>query len=210
MTMFNKNSAIICAVMVFFSGSYSFAAVNDLGTFGRTYALAEKNAIEELKERAAAVDWSQVFSPEKMGDVIKKYKPDVLQLPPALESKKRIVDISYRLDIDIPDGKGGILYPAGYTFNPLEYTRYTKTIVVIDGDDPLQVDWFLVSDHARSFHTMLLLSDGSYYELAKKFERPVYYATSQIVKRLQLRAVPSVVRQSGKYLEIEEIALQNN
>lgn len=210
MTMFNKHLPIIFAVMIFFSGSYSFAAVHHLGTFGRTYAIAERNAIEELKERAAAVDWSQVFSPEKMGDAIKKYKPNVLQLPPALESKKRIVDISYRLDIDIPDGKGGIQYPAGYTFNPLEYTRYTKTIIVINGDDLKQVNWFLGSDHARSFHTMLLLSDGSYYELAKKFERPVYYATSQIVKRLQLRAVPSVIRQFGKYLEIEEIALQNN
>jgi len=208
--MFNKHSAIIFAVMVFFSGSYSLAAVHQLGTFGRTYAIAERNAIEELKERAAAVDWSQVFNPEKMGDTIKKYKPDVLNLPPVQESQVRLVDISYRLDINIPDGKGGILYPAGYTFNPLEYTRYTKTIVVINGDDPKQVDWFLGTDHARSFHTMVLLSDGSYYELAKKFERPVYYATSQIVNRLQLRAVPSVVRQSGNFLEIEEIALQKN
>lgn len=210
MTMFSKFFAAFFFIWFLFLSSPGYAAVLDLGTFGRIYPIAEKNAIEELKDRAAAVDWSQVFNPEKMGNAIKKYKPDILQLPPVRESEKRRVDISYRLDIDIPDGKGGILYPAGFIFNPLEYTRYTKTIVVINGDDPVQVDWFLASDQARSFNTMLLLSDGSYYELAKKFERPVYYATSQIVKRLQLRAVPSVVRQSGKYLEIEEIALQNN
>jgi conjugal transfer pilus assembly protein TraW len=190
--------------------SPGYAAVHNLGTHGRTYAIVEKNAIQELKTRAAAVDWGQVFSSETMGTAIKEYKPDLLNLPPANETSKRLVDISYTLDIDIPDGKGGILYPAGYTFNPLEYTRYMKTIVVINGDDPAQVKWFSASDYAGSFNTMLLLSDGSYFDLAQRFERPVFYASSQIVKRLQLRAVPSVVRQAGKYLEVEEIALQNN
>ena len=61
-----------------------------------------------------------------------------------------------------------------------------------------------------AFNTMILLSNGSYYDLAEKLERPVYYASTQIIKRLKLRAVPSVVRQSGKYLEVEEIALQNH
>ncbi|OPL12118.1 MAG: hypothetical protein AVO38_03560 [delta proteobacterium ML8_D] len=190
--------------------SPGYAAVHDLGTVGRSYAIVEKNAIEEIKAKAGAVDWRQVFSPETMGDAIKEYKPDFLNLPHAVETRKRLVDISYTLDIDIPDGKGGILYPAGYTFNPLEYTRYMKTIVVINGDDPAQVKWFTASDYAGAFNTMILLSDGSYYDLAEKFKRPVYYASSHIIKRLQLRAVPSVVRQSGKYLEVEEIALQNN
>ncbi len=190
--------------------SPGYAAVHNLGTHGRTYAIVEKNAIEELKTRAAAVDWRQVFSPEKMGSVIKAYKPDLLNLPSANETRKRRVDISYTLDIDIPNGKGGVLYPAGYRFNPLEYTRYPKTIVVINGDDPVQVSWFLASDYAGTFNTMILLSDGSYYDLAEKLERPLYYASTQIIKRLQLRAVPSVVRQSGKYLEVEEIALQNH
>ncbi|MEZ4579066.1 MAG: hypothetical protein R2875_13995 [Desulfobacterales bacterium] len=105
--------------------------------------------------------------------------------------------------------KGGVLYPAGYRFNPLEYTRYPKTIVVINGDDPAGELVFSIGP-CRAFNTMILLSDGSYYDLAEKLERPVYYASTQIIKRLQLRAVPSVVRQSGKYLEVEEIALQNN
>ena len=207
MTMF-INLFIIGFSLVMCSPGY--AAVQDLGAFGKTYAIVEKNAIEELKSRAAEVDWRQVFSPEKMGSVIKAYKPDILDLPSAFETTKRLVDISYTLDIDIPDGKGGILYPAGYTFNPLEYTRYMKTIVVINGDDPAQVKWFTASDYAGALNTMLLLSDGSYYDLAEKFERPVYYASSQIIKRLQVRAVPSVIRQSGKYLEVEEIALQKN
>ncbi|MEZ4551663.1 MAG: hypothetical protein R2874_14645 [Desulfobacterales bacterium] len=97
--------------------SPGYAAVHNLGTHGRTYAIVEKNAIQELKTRAAAVDWRQVFSPEKMGSVIKAYKPDLLKLPSANETRKRLVDISYILDIDIPDGKGGVLYPAGYRFN---------------------------------------------------------------------------------------------
>jgi hypothetical protein len=55
--------------------------------------------------------------------------------------------------------------------------------------------------------TLLLITDGSYYDLIQKFNRPVFYATTRIVQRLQLQAVPSVARQSGKYMEINEIAL---
>ena len=41
--------------------------------------------------------------------------------------------MTYTTEIDVPDGKGGILYPKGYTFNPLEYLTYSKTIIVING-----------------------------------------------------------------------------
>ena len=169
--------------------------------------IAERDAIKELKDRAARVDWNQVFNPEKVGKTIKNYKTDTLDLPIVLENKKRFVDISYSLEIEVPDGKGGILYPRGYTFNPLAYVNFTKTLVVINGDDPNQVIWFLTSGYAKAFDTLLLITNGSYYDLSQKFNRPVFYATSRIIQRLQLQAVPSVARQAGKYMEIDEIAL---
>ena len=207
MTMFSKQAAIIFGAMVFFLNSPAHASIHNLGVFGRTYPIAERDAIQEIKDRAAAVDWNQVFSPEKTGKAIKEYKPETISLPTVLENRKRLVDISYSLEMDIPNGKGGILYPRGYKFNPLAYVHFSKTLVVINGDDARQVEWFAGSSHAGKLDTLLLITDGSYYDLIQKFNRPVFYATTRIVQRLQLQAVPSVARQSGTYMEINEIAL---
>jgi len=208
MTMFNKFfTSFFIALAIVLMAFQASAAIHDLGVFGRTYPITEKDAIQELKDRAEAIDWRQVFSPEKTEKAIKDYKPEILSLPTVLENRKRLVDISYSLEMDIPDGKGGILYPMGYVFNPLAYVNFSKTLVVINGDDARQVDWFTASSHAGKIETLLLITDGSYYDLAQKFKRPVFYATSRIIERLQLQAVPSVARQNGKYLEVDEIAL---
>ena len=207
MTIFHKLLATLyCGLIVLLTSPVS-AAIYNLGAYGQTHPIAERDAIEELKDRAARVDWNKVFNPEKVGKTIKNYKPDTLDMPNVLENRKRQVDISYSLELDIPDGKGGILYPRGYTFNPLAYVNFTKTLVVINGDDPSQVIWFKTSGYAKSFDTLLLITDGSYYDLSEKLNRPVFYATSRIIQRLQLQAVPSVARQAGKYMEIDEIAL---
>lgn len=197
----------VLALLFLVLSSPGYSAVHDLGIFGRTYPIVEKDAIEELKSRAAAVDWGKVFNSEKMGKTIRDYRPDTRNLPTTMESRNRLVDISYSLEMDIPDGKGGVLYPRGYTFNPLAYVKFSKTLVVINGDDPIQVEWFLTTDYAEAFDTVLLITDGSYFDLAQKLKRPVFYATARIIDRLQLRAVPTVARQSGTYMEISEIAL---
>ncbi|MFZ2632924.1 MAG: hypothetical protein WAX48_15185, partial [Desulfosalsimonadaceae bacterium] len=142
MTMFSKPSVILISLLAIFLSAQANAAIHNLGVFGREYPIAEKDAIQELKDRAAAVDWNQVFSPEKTEKAIKGYKPETISLPAALENRNRLVDISYSLEMDIPDGKGGILYSRGYVFNPLSYVNFSKTLVIINGDDARQVDWF--------------------------------------------------------------------
>jgi conjugal transfer pilus assembly protein TraW len=196
--------------VIILASSSGYAAIHHLGTFGQTYPIAEKDAVQELKDKASAVDWNQVFNPETTHKAIKNYKPETLDLPLAVDNKTRLVDLSYALEFDIPDGKGGILYPKGYKFNPLEYVHYPKTLVVINADDAKQLAWFLSSEYANAHEVMLLNTNGSYYELYQKLNRPVYYATPNIIQRFQLKAVPCVVRQSGKYMEIHEIVLSNN
>lgn len=186
-----------------------FGSVHNLGTFGQTYRIAEQDALKEIKERVAKVDWSKVFSRKRMEKAIQNYRPDTPFLPRAHKDAARLVDMTYTLPFDIPDGKGGILYPKGYTFNPLDYVHYEKTLVVINGDDPGQVLWFSQSGYSKNIGTMLLLTAGSYYELGKRLERPVFYANADIIRRFQLEAVPSIVHQKGRYMEVKEIAIPN-
>jgi len=198
---------LVFAATILLMASPSHAAIHNLGTFGQTYPIAERDALEEIKERAAHIDWGRIFSRENMEKAVKAYRPDTPFLPRAQKQRVRLVDMTYTLDIDIPDGKGGILYPKGYTFNPLDYVDFPRTLVVINGDDVSQVAWFSRSDYSKNVKAMLLLTGGSYYDLGKKLDRPVFYATPDIVNRLQLEAVPSIVRQKGRYMEVKEVAV---
>jgi len=206
----NKNIITLIAVMVIgLTGQPVLASVHNLGVLGATYSIVERDALEEIQERAKAVNWEKAFNREEAKKKIKKYKPrNLSKLPRALQDKTFLVDMTYTLDIDIPDGKGNILYPKGYTFNPLEYVQIPNTIVVIDGTDEEQVEWFSKSNYVNDYNTTFLISDGLYYDLMKKFRRPVYFADDRIIDRLRLKAVPSIIHQKDKYMEVREVGIK--
>ena len=54
----------------------------------------------------------------------------------------------------------------------------------------------------------MLITDGSYYDLAKRLNRPVFYFMEDLAERLKIEAVPSVIGQKGRYMEVREIAIQ--
>ena len=189
--------------MIIFTGKVY--ALN-LGVFGNTYKIAEKDSIIELKKKAAQVNWKKIFNRDKAESLIKNYRPDLIKLQKTDKNNQFLVDMTYSLEFDIPDGKGGILYPKGFSFNPLEYINFYKTLVVFDGTDDAQVQW-CKSNYANNYNFTLLISDGSYYDLSKKFGRPVFYASADIIARFKLKKVPSVISQKDKYMEVKEIAV---
>lgn len=176
-----------------------------IGTYGTTYRITERDALAEIEERARRVDWSKVLDKRK----VENYQgpPDKASLPRAKRNRSFPIDMTYTTEIDIPDGKGGILYPKGYTFNPLDYVTYPKTLVFIDGTDPEQVKWFAASEYDKRLDVTLLLTGGSFGAVSKRISRPLFYADRKMIERLKLKAVPSVVRQKGRLMEVTEVAL---
>ncbi|TWJ19695.1 hypothetical protein [Geobacter argillaceus] len=195
--------ALFVAMMVVLVASAANA--KELGTVGATYAIAEKDALVEIEQKAKSIDWSKVIKRKP----IEEYNgpEDRMSLPRAARDRSFPVDMTYTLQIDIPDGKGGVLYPKGYTFNPLDYINFSKTLVVISGSDSEQVKWFAASEYKGRVDVILLLTEGHYGRLGKKLNVPLFYADSQIVERLHLAAVPSVVKQEGKEMVVREIAV---
>lgn len=176
-----------------------------LGTYGMTYQISEKDALAEIEARARQVDWNKVLDKKK----VENYQgpPDRMSLPRAKRNRSFLVDMTYSTEIDVPDGKGGILYPKGYTFNPLDYVPYPKTLVVINGSDSDQVKWLAGSEYDKRLDVTLLLTEGSFKTVAKKVSRPVFYADRKIIERLKLQAVPSIIRQKGRMMEVTEVVL---
>ncbi|MFY9270807.1 MAG: hypothetical protein WAO55_13780 [Candidatus Manganitrophaceae bacterium] len=181
----------------------------NLGTFGATYSIVEPDAELEIKERANQIDWEKIIGRKIVEEKVSAYRPAGLKsLPRAKKGRRYTVDLSYTLQEEIPDGKGGVLYPKGYTFNPLDYMTLPNTIIVLDGADRAQVGWFKSSQHFTDFKAILIITGGSYSELSRDLKRPVYYADVAIIDRFDLVATPAVVKQKGKNMEVQEIAVK--
>ena len=176
-----------------------------IGTYGTTYRITERDALAEIEERARHVNWSKVLDKRK----VENYQgpPDKASLPRAKRNRSFPVDMTYTTEIDVPDGKGGILYPKGYTFNPLDYVTYPKTLVVINGTDPDQVKWFAASEYDKRLDVTLLLSEGNFGTVSKRISRPLFYADRKIIERLKLKVVPSIIKQKGRLMEVTEVML---
>ena len=179
-----------------------------LGTVGHVYPVVEPNALAEIQEAAARVDWEKAIDQQKKLAMIKNFRPsDLHPLPVSKEDRSFLVDMTYTLDTDIPDGKGGVLYPKSFSFNPLEYVSLTSILVVINAGDRRQVDWFKTSLYADDYRTRLILSGGDYYDLSEELDRPVFYLMDTVARRLHLATVPSVIRQQDNMLLVREVML---
>ena len=183
----------------------------DLGTTGATYAIVEKDALREIEDRAQEINWAKAFDRAKTEERIKNYQPEGMEtLPAAWKDRFFSVDMTYTLNFDIPDGKGGLIYPRGYRFNPLDYAFLPSILVVIDGSDVRQMKWFQQSSYAKDERVMLLLSGGSYKTVMEKLKRPVFFADGKITTKFQIKAVPAVIVQKGTVMEVREYALRDS
>ncbi len=188
-------------------GYDSYASAKNLGTFGASYPIAEPDALTEIEQRAKEVDWETVLNKETTEKTVKAYRPSGLKrLPRAEKNDRFIVNMTYTLTMDIPNGEGGILYPRGYSFNPLSHMVLPNTLVFIDAGDPEQVEWFKTSTYANDPKTMLLLTSGEYFQLYEQLDRAVFYADNKILSRLQIKALPSIAMQNNAVMEVHEIA----
>ena len=172
---------------------------------GPTSPVIETDLAEELRQRAVNVDVKQLSSAQA------RYQPANLHaLPRATKDATTMVDLTHTLEQDLIDAQGTILYPRGFTFNPLRYVSLTGALVVIDGSDPEQVAWFKGSPYGTNRRALLLLSGGLATTLRDELRRPVAYLTEDIAQRLQLRAVPSVVMEQDQHLTVREVRIDED
>lgn len=98
-------------VCVFISCALAQAAYKDLGTFGNTYDIVEKDLLDEMNKAAAKIDTNKLRY--KVLESVKASLQGELNLPYCKENNIREKDISAiaQYDIDIPEGD--IFIPKG-------------------------------------------------------------------------------------------------
>lgn len=195
-------------ISILFLPAVAAAGVKIVATVGSTYAIVEQDALVEIEERAKAVDWSKAMP--KPVDLATYHPSTMSRLPKAQKGKRYLIDLTYTLNQDLPNGRGGILYPKGYTFNPLDIVPFDQVLVIIDGDDREQIAWLLASSLLADQKTRIMVTGGKSRDLAAKLSRPVSYADSRIIDRFRVGAVPAIIRAQEKLILVEEVKVASS
>lgn len=181
---------------------------------GHTYDFAEEDMLDginnHLLNNKEKITQRVNAEQEKMKEKAKKFKPDgMISLSPADQNNTFRPDMTYTLDKDISDIEGRVIYKQGFSFNPLKYQKLPYGMVVIDGSDRDEIEWFKKSEYANTVAYRLLLSDGNYYDVSQELKQQAFYCLPEITKRLQLKHTPSVIIQRGDVMEVREICIKN-
>ncbi|KFG88416.1 putative cytosolic protein [Sphingobium herbicidovorans NBRC 16415] len=186
--------ALICALVLGLSCGHPTIAANS--TIGRTWPIAEPDAMAEIEARAAK-------APSLASRLGPRSSWSALQAAPLAQAKvdrvRSLVPFyTVEEDIRLPDGR--LLYPKGFTFNPLDYVSLPQRLVIVH---PRDLGWAL--KQAR-FTDFILLTAGDALDLSERSGRPLFILEERVKERLGLSVAPVIVAQQGKKLVLTEYA----
>lgn len=172
-------------------------------TVGRTWPIAEPDALAEIEAKAAGLprDLGRKFGPRSRWSAMKS-----ASLTPTNVARVRTVVPFYTLDIDVTLPDGRVLYPKGFTFNPLTYVSLPQRLVIVHAHQlgwalktAAPTDWILLAGGAREAADPIALGE--------KVGRPLFILEERVKERLGLTVAPVIVRQVGPRLELTEVRL---
>lgn len=180
-----------------------------IGTYGTVYDIQEEDPVKYIKSRLAEMQKDGTID-RMQKEGVNRVRNHLLHMPPvpgittASEHKIFFWDPTFTLQRDITDGKGHIVYPAGYRFNPLTYGGLNERLLFIDQRDQSQVD-IAVRDKKTHPRDLIILTAGSFYDLSKQMHQQVYYDQfGYMTKKFGIKHVPAIVSQDGLKIKIEE------
>jgi conjugal transfer pilus assembly protein TraW len=184
----------------------------DLGTFGETFAIKERDMREEILEKLLRLESDGGMEKERRN--MQRQIAENVKNPKAVEGiehteKPRTFtfDPSIEVQRNLKDHRGKIFARKGERFNPLDRIVMTKPLIFIDGADEDHI--FRAELLLKSYPTAkVILVGGSPFEVEKHLETEIYFdQQGHITSRLGIRRVPALVYQEEgkKVLTVKEI-----
>ena len=195
-------------------GSPLPAQAVDLGVIGPTYEISEPHLLKMIeqrlrdKQRSGELQRLQDAARARGVDAVTKPAP-VAGLRTTQHSRSFYFDPSFTLDRNVLDAQGRVLFPAGTRKNPLEVVALSKQLLFFDARDKRQVAqarelWATARGHLKP-----ILTGGSYLDLMKSWQIPVYFDQQGLLtRRFGISQVPALVSQEGLRLRIDELELK--
>ena len=190
------------------------AQAANLGTIGPTYPVAEKNLLDVIMARLRAKEASgelkrlEQEARDRAAYAVNNPRP-VDGLRRAQAARTFYFDPTLTLQSNVVDGTGAVLFPAGTRKNPLEVVSLSKHLLFFDGRDPGQVARARELIEHYQGKVKPILVGGSYLDLMKRWNKPVFYdQDGTLVRKFGIAAVPAIVSQEGQRLRIDEVPVR--
>ncbi len=190
------------------------AQAANLGTIGPTYPVAEKNLLDVIMARLRAKEASgelkrhEQEARDRAAYAVNNPRP-VDGLRRAQAARTFYFDPTFKLQSNVVDGTGAILFPAGTRKNPLEVVSLSKHLLFFDARDPGQVARARELIEHYQGKVKPILVGGSYLDLMKRWNKPVFYdQDGTLVRKFGIAAVPAIVSQEGQRLRIDEVPVR--
>ena len=146
---------------------------------------------------------------DKQSKRIQEYvnNPNGERLPTVSTYRSRYFDPSMILDRDIKDDKGRMIAPKGTKINPLDRITYNKALCFFDANDSRQIAW--IKSMCLDLVTAKAIAvNGPIMKVMEDLDARLFFDQhGTLVKRFGIRALPSMVRQTGNVFVIEEFPL---
>lgn len=201
--------ALYATLMIF----PTLASAIDLGTIGPVYPIQEPHLLDFIrqrlqdKERSGELRKLEEQARARGIDAVTHPQP-VAGITKAETARTYYFDPSLTLDRNVFDHKGNLLFPAGTRKNPLEIVSLSKHLLFFDARDQRQVARARELIAFFQGHVKPILVGGSYLDLMKSWQEPVYYdQLGALTHRLGITQVPALVSQEGMRLRIDELVL---
>lgn len=177
----------------------------DTSSIGRTWPIAEPDAMAEIEAAAARqpANMADRFGPRSGWTALKGATLGIAQ-----HSRVRSVVPFYTLDEEVRLPDGHVLYPKGFTFNPLTYVSLPQRLVIVH---PRDLAWALRTAALTDWIILTGGGDaqGDALSLGEKHGRALFILEERVKERLGLTVAPVIVRQVGQRLELNEIRLDS-
>ena len=161
---------------------------------GETYPIHERHPTEEIKEISNKIDWKSKYSK------VKELKFQFAAIARATRNREYVHEILNSIEMDVTNPTSGeILYPKGYTFNPLDFIKLPKFIII--SNHKKDIEWLEKQD--VQIGTMIL-TIGDPFRLSKKLNRKVMILKDDLKEKLKLEFYPAIAQQVGNKIKISE------
>lgn len=206
MRFFKRLQALFA--VLFFS---SAAAAQEMGVIGPVYPIGEPSLLEVILTKLREADASGALA--RMQREAQAKVARATQQPAAVPGITRTAwarsfyyDPSIVVPDAITDADGRVIAAPGTKLNPLDTVSLSRELLFIDARDSAQVARAAKLIEERSGKLKVILTGGSYFDLMRRWKRPVYFdQQGALTEKLGIRHVPAIVSQEGKRLRIDEL-----
>lgn len=169
--------------------------------------LAERDLAEAFREAVLKHDWRKELAKARAHAEERLAMGPGVILPRARREERHIVDPTVEVRERIVDPRTQqVLADPGRRLNPLTMSPLQGEVWILDAADPAQVRW--VEDRLKTTRAAhLLVTRGDVRTLTAQWNRPVQWATPELLDRLRVTSVPAVVRSLGTTLEVQYYAI---